>query len=477
MKRFFVFLLLVIPSSLVPGQQRPQPAVKPLVLTNVTVIDATGAEARTGMAIIMTNDRITAIGKTSEVKLPNNAQVVDAAGKFLIPGLWDMHTHLLHADFLRLFIANGVTGIREMGGEWAQVGFFRNGVKEGKQMGPRIFAAGPYVDGPNPIWPSSVRVTDQQQGRQIVAKLKQSGVDFIKVYSMLPRDVYLAIADEAKKQGIPFVGHVPFSISAAEAVDAGQKSIEHLDMILRACSDYEEEANKELQDAMNKPDAIPAVLAVLRSQARKIAETYNEEKAQSLFAKMAKNGVRICPTLSVQRAISMLNDSAFTADPRLKYLPLFITESWNPKNDVRLKGLTADELAAARETFGGLLNLVGAMHRAGVEILPGTDTPNPYCFPGFSLHDELALLVEAGLTPMEALQAATRNAAKFLGLQDSAGTIEQGKIANLVLLEADPLADIANTKKVHAVITNGKLLDQAALRKMLAEVEATAGRK
>ncbi|MGH9840373.1 MAG: hypothetical protein ACREEM_16460, partial [Blastocatellia bacterium] len=235
----------------------------------------------------------------------------------------------------------------------------RKTVKDGRQAGPRIVAAGTYVDGPNPIWPSSLRVANSQQGRQAVASLKQSGVDFIKVYSLLPREAYFAVADEAKKQGIPFAGHVPFSISAAEAAGAGQRSIEHLDMILRASSSYEAEAGKELQVAASQPDATAAVLAVMRTQARKIAETFNEEKAQSLYARMANNKVRIGPTLVVQRAISRLNDPAFTGDARRKYLPAFITDSWNPQGDVRLKALTPEELQAARNSFQGLLNLVG----------------------------------------------------------------------------------------------------------------------
>ncbi len=468
MKRFFILLCLLAAPSLMAGQQRP------LVITNVTIIDATGAAAKPDTALVILGDRITWIGKAGDLRLPANAQVVDAMSRFLIPGLWDMHAHLMHADFLRLFLANGVTGIREMGGDWSQTSVLRKTVRDGRQPGPRIVAAGSYVDGPNPIWPSSMRVANPQQGRQAVASLKQSGVDFIKIYSLLPRDAYFAIADEAKKLGIPFAGHVPFSINAAEAADAGQRSIEHLDMILRACSSYEADAGKEVQEAMNKPDATAAVVTVMRAQARKIAETFNEEKAQSLYARMANNKVRIGPTLTVQRAISRLNDAAFTGDARRKYLPSFITDSWNPQGDVRLKNLTPEELQAARSSFQGLLNLVGAMHRAGVEILPGTDAPNPYCFPGFSLHEELQLLVEAGLAPMEALQAATRNAARYLGLHDSLGTIELGKIADLVLLDANPLVEITNTRKVRAVVVNGKLFDSDALEKMLADVEAAA---
>jgi imidazolonepropionase-like amidohydrolase len=178
----------------------------------------------------------------------------------------------------------------------------------------------------------------------------------------------------------------------------------------------------------------------------------------------------------VQRAVTMLGDAAFTNDPRLKYIPAYIKQGWNPKDDIRLKNLTSEDLGRARESFQKVLDRVGEIRRADVEILAGTDTPNPYCFPGFSLHDELALLVKSGLTPMEALQAPTRNAAKFLGLLDSLGTIEQGKIADLVLLDANPLAEITNTQKINAVVTGGKLFDRAALQAMLAQVEAAARR-
>jgi cytosine/adenosine deaminase-related metal-dependent hydrolase len=333
------------------------------------------------------------------------------------------------------------------------------------------------VDGPKPVWPFSIAVADETQARQAVASLKRRGVDFIKVYSLLPRDAYFALADEARKQGIAIAGHTPFSVSAAEVADAGQKSIEHLDMIMLACSEREDEVGKELQEAVKNPQALAAVLAVMQARAKSIADGYDEGKAQELFARLSKNSVRLCPTLTVQRALTMLGDSAFTGDPRLKYMPASIKQGWNPKNDARLKSLTSEDMERMRESFQGLLDRVGAIQRAGVEILAGTDTPNPYCFPGFSLHDELALLVKAGLTPMEALQVATRNAAKFLGLLDSLGTIEPGKIADLVLLDANPLAEITNSQKINAVVTGGKLFDRAALQAMLAQAEAAAKRQ
>jgi hypothetical protein len=262
----------------------------------------------------------------------------------------------------------------------------------------------------------------------------------------------------------------------AEAAGAGQKSIEHLDMLLLGCSDRDEEVRKELQDATKNPEATAAVLSVMRARAQSIADGYNDGKAGELFALLSKNGVRLCPTLTVQRAVTMLGDAAFTNDPRLKYIPAYIKQGWNPKDDIRLKNLTSEDLSRARESFQKVLDRVGEIRRAEVEILAGTDTPNPYCFPGFSLHDELALLVKSGLTPMEALMVATRNAAKFLGLLDSLGTIEQGKIADLVLLDANPLAEITNTQKINAVVTGGKLFDRAALQAMLSQVEAAARR-
>jgi hypothetical protein len=470
-----LLLWLLAPGFGQPPQNKPQ--AKPLVFNRVTVIDATGAEAKSDMTVVITGDRITTIGKAAEVKIPKDSQVVEAAGKFLIPGLWDMHTHIAGQDFLPLFIANGVTGVRDMGSVWEVLSLWRRLIKEGRLPGPRIIASGPIVDGPKPVWPFSVAVADDKQARQAVISLKQRGVDFIKVYSLLPREAYFAIADEARKRGMSIAGHTPFSVSASEVADAGQKSIEHLDMILLACSEREEEVSKELQDAMKNPEALAAVLAVMQARAQSIANGYDEGKAQELFTRLSKNGVRLCPTLTVQRALTMLGDSAFTNDPRLKYLPASIKQGWDPKNDVRLKSLTSEDMERARGSFQGLLDRVSAIQRAGVEILAGTDTPNPYCFPGFSLHDELALLVKAGLTPMEALQVATRNAAKFLGLLDSLGTIEQGKIADLVLLDANPLAEITNTQKINAVVTGGKLIDRAALQAMLAQAEAAARRQ
>jgi hypothetical protein len=268
---------------------------------------------------------------------------------------------------------------------------------------------------------------------------------------------------------------VPASITAGEASDAGQKSMEHLYGILLACSANEEQLTKDLAAARREPGNPDR--ALLRRASEQLIDTYDAKRAMALFAKFKRNGTWQVPTLTVLRAIGKLDDAAFTSDERLKYMPPNLREFWNPKNDFRLKTMTPEDYAMQRKVFKRNLELVGAMHRAGVDILAGTDVLNPFCFPGFSLHDELALLVEAGLSPMAALLSATRNPARYLDQLKDFGTVEPGKLADLVLLDADPLKDIKNTRKIASVIVGSKLLTKDMLDKMLADVESTANKK
>jgi imidazolonepropionase-like amidohydrolase len=447
---------------------------KPLALAHVTVIDCTGAKPKSDQTVVIAGSHIAAIGKSGRVKAPADAQVVDATGKYLIPGLWDMHVHGTSVPhFAELFIANGVTGVRNMFTPIPSIKPVRDAIREGRRIGPRIVAAGRIVDGPKPVWSGSIAVHDAAEGREAVRTVQREGSDFVKVYSLLPRDAYFAIADEAKKQGLPFAGHVPESVSAVEASDAGQKSIEHLTGVLVACSDQEAQLRKMMMEAIGIQDAAASRLARERAEVKAL-ETYSDRKARRLFDRFKKNHTWQCPTLTVLRSMALLNDPEFRMDPRLKYLPSEIQGRWNPENDFRLKARTPQDWNNARKSYERKLQIVGEMRRAGVALLAGTDTLNPYCFPGFSLHDELALMVRAGLTPMEALQAATRNAARFLGREKELGTVQNGKLADLVLLDADPLEDIHNTAKISAVVANGRLLDRASLDQMLADAEAAA---
>jgi imidazolonepropionase-like amidohydrolase len=394
---------------------------------------------------------------------------VDGTGKYLIPGLWDMHVHITGTYYLPLFLANGVTGVRDMHTFWpALIYGMRKRVADGKLLGPRIVAAGALIDGPNPIWPGSLKAANAEEGRAAVRKLRKDGADFVKVYSKLPRDAFLAIAQEAKKQGLPVAGHVPESVGAAEASDAGQRCMEHLYGLWTACSSKEAALRKGVVDALPRSDNAAFRALMVRTQARAL-DSYDEKKATALFARFARNGTWQCPTLTVLRALASLDQEKFRKDPRVKYMGPEVLGMWSPKGD-RAKQLLA--LAPdLKRTYRKALPLVKALRAAKVPLLAGTDTPNPYCFPGFSLHDELALLVEAGLTPREALAAATLGPAKYLGRQKDLGTVEKGKLADLVLLSADPLADIKNTRKIAVVVVNGKLLKRADLDKLLSSAE------
>lgn len=462
------------------ARQKPAESQATLIFTHATIIDTAGGPNRTDMTIFITGDRITAIEKTGKVRAPQGAQVIDAKGKFLIPGLWDMHAHYFDSAYLSLFIANGVTGVRIM---WGDPSDFkqREEIAKGSLIGPRMVIGSPLIDGPKPLWPGSIAVSNEVEARQVVRQMKEIGYDFIKVYSLLPREAYFAIADESRKLRIPFAGHLPSSIRAAEASTAGQRSIEHLSSeplgILLACSSKEEELYKTREKAfegVSQQPRTPSQLAAYRSYANRVLESYDDEKASALFAQFVQNGTWQCPTLTVLRSYRYLDDKNFINDARLKYMPKAKRESWELKNDPWVSPLTEEDWVIEKKVYQKERALVGAMHRAGVRLLAGTDTANPYCFPGFSLHDELGLLVEAGLTPMEALQAATYNAAEFLGQLDSLGAVETGKTADLVLLEANPLEDISNTKKIEAVVVGGKYYSRPYLDEMLAKIEILA---
>ena len=437
-----------------------------VVIQRVTVIDATGKPAQADMTVVISGDRITAVTPSKKAQPAKDARIIDGSGKFLIPGLWDMHVHgtamMGPSSPYPLYLANGVVGVREMWGPNDASGWRKKYASSDKPA-PHIFLASPIIDGPKPIWPGSIGVSSEAQGREIVDQQKERGADFIKVYSLLPHDTYMAIADEARKRSIPFAGHTPIAVTIAEASDAGQKSVEHLTGVALGCSTQEEALFSEIQNA-------PAVDR--RRLTGEAFDSFDENKANSLFARFVKNGTWQCPTLTVLRSIASLDDPKFVNDDRLKYMPKNMRTSWNPKNDFRFKDSKPEDWAELRSQFLQSKKLVGRMNRAGVSIIAGTDVLNPYCFPGFSLHDELTLLVESGLSPMAALQAATRNAAQFMGRLDTQGTIETGKVADLVLLDKDPLADIHNTKSIQAVILGGKLMARTELDRMLAEAEA-----
>jgi len=441
-------------------------SAQPLAIINVTVVDVAGGLPQPGMTVVIEGERIVAVGKT----IPEKARVLDATGKFLIPGLWDMHVHWSDARYLPLFVANGVTGVRVM---WGDPRHFarRKQIADGTLVGPRLALAGAIVDGPKPYWPGSIAAATAADGRDAVRRTQEEGYDYEKVYSSLPREVFLAIADEAKKRRIPFIGHVPDAVRVEDASDAGMKSMEHLLGLVLAVSGAETELRGELAASEKLPPG-PERAALLRSLGARNLESYDADKAAALYAKFKANGTWQVPTFTVLHYGAFPRAAQYANDPRLRYMPPGLRSRWT--NDVRSREQTPVQFAEQQRFFQRRLELVGEMHRAGVGILAGSDTPNPYCFPGFSLHDELEWLVKAGLTPLASLQAATRNPALYLGRVQDFGSVAPGRLADLVLLDADPTADIRNTRQISAVIANGKLHAREALDRMLAEIEQMA---
>jgi imidazolonepropionase-like amidohydrolase len=438
-----------------------------LVFAHVNVIDATGSPVQPDMTVVVEGQRITALGKTGHVQIPKGAQIVEGRGKFLIPGLWDMHVHEIFGAWLPenkeiiplLFVANGITGVRDMGGDLEPLKKWRADIADGKMIGPRMFIAGPMLDGPVPQFPSSAPISNAADGRRVVDELVKGGVDFIKIQSLVPHDGYFAAADEAKKLGIVFVGHVPDAVRAEDASNAGQKSIEHFTGVFEGCSTVEAEL-------MSKP----------RGPGRgRYLSTYDPELAKALIGLFVKNHTWQCPTLFWEHGQWLIEETNSGPDPLAKYAPASWTQrTWPMFTKDTTEHYSTDPVAQRQQFVEKELEMVAQMHRADVQFLAGTDTAaGVRVYPGFSLHDEVALFVQAGLTPMEALQTATRNPAQFFGLPDS-GTIDQGKRADLVLLDANPLDDIHNTRKIQSVVLAGRYFSRADLDGLLHRVEQAA---
>ena len=462
----------------------------PVAITHATVIDATGAPPKPDTTVLLANQRITAIGPSSTIAIPSGIATYNGTDRFLIPGLADMHVHLTAAGepngsrefILPLLVANGITTVRDMGGKVEFLTQLRSEINRDRffrpaRFGPPIFFTGPYLDGDPPAYQPSVVVKNAAEARKAVDDLVEQHVDFIKAQSVLTREAYFAIAEESKAKPIRFVGHVPDRVSALEASNAGQASIEHLTGVLLACSTKEDELRQE-QFLPDPPGATPEqALARSRVWQRKLLDSYSPEKAATLFRAFAANGTWQVPTFPIDVHLGFLTPRTdLSSDPRMKYVPKNERKIWQQGISGRLEHRSESDFALREEIVKRSLELVGHMQGAGVRIMAGTDLPAPNVFPGSSLHEDLAYLVQSGLTPMQALQAATKNPAEFLGKLDSQGTIEPGKFADLVLLEGNPLDDIHNTQKICAVVLHGKLLDRPILDAMLLSVDQFAAK-
>lgn len=413
-----------------------------MAITHVAVIDVRSGQIEKDNTVLLSGGRIAYVGPSGSAPSLRGAQRVDGHGKFLIPGLWDMHIHgflYVFSDFAGpLMIANGVTGARDMGYYVDTTLRWKNDIAAGKEIGPRLII-GVRVDGAASEARFVSHVKTAEDGVRAVDTLARKKdrtprADFIAIEKGIPRDAYFAIAREAKRLGVSLAGVVPTSVSIVEASDSGQRTIEREDDLVRGCTPY--------------------VAA----------------KCRTLYATLAKNGTWVTPTLVSYQPFAHAFDSASTHPELAKYVPGLVKGGWART----ARTMTKSDSIIVRRYFS--FDRTRDLRDAGVKLLAGTDMPQTFTYPGFSLHDELGLLVQSGLTPLEALQAATINPAEAIGMQGSLGTIERGRVADLVLLDANPLENIANTRRISAVIANGRLFDRAALNQLLHHVDSVLKR-
>lgn len=448
-----------------------------VAIVGATVLSPRSAVSRTRSTVVVRGDRIVAVGSPRSVRVPDDAEVLDGRGRFLIPGLMDMHVHQSGYDAVdpALFLANGVTTVREMSGspmarEW------RDRTAVGTLFGPRPVVGSPMLDGSPSLWTglgaAAVEIADAAAAREAVRASAADGADFIKVYTRLSSESFHAVAEESHRLGLPFAGHCPDDVPVTQASAAGQRSFEHLFTTWYAASSHERAIREALDGMTVEPGGYVEWFQKIHPLDLMAARSYDPGRAARVFARLARNGSHQVPTFTMHRAFDR-PDLLDRDDPRLRYVPATTRESWAWQlAEIYQAGRTAQHVAEHRELFGRRAGFLADMHRSGVPVMAGTDTGTPYCFPGFSLHDELELLVAAGLSPAHALSAATWTPARFLGLTGVTGTVGQGTVADLVLLDADPLADIRNTRRVHAVVVRGRLITADQREHMLDDVAA-----
>jgi imidazolonepropionase-like amidohydrolase len=485
--RFSLVPLLVLAACADP-RSRPVDEVTGAI-RDVTVIDGTGAMPRLHQTIVVRDSVIERVGDADSID-SSDMEVIDGRGRFLIPGLIDMHAHTMADErLLRLYLANGVTTIRDMGcpPECAeQLRIRRDAFREGHGSGPRIRVTGPNIDGNSPFnYPGHINITSETAAES-VTQLKSAGADFIKVRDWLSLEEYDAVMSAAHSGGLPVVGHVAVAVPLLHALASGQKTIEHngslLGGVLLACSSREDELRGISMNAMNQGLETKSVIATFAGLKKagyfnQLVDSYDEEKAGRLVQAFRDSGSAWVPTLLVHHPDSGGSDPVFDGrrkidDPSLHYVPKEMVEVW--KQDRMAVLFDQHYQAVQSEGYRKITRLIQQMHQAGVPILAGTDAAMmmevPWKVPGFSLHDELLLLVEAGLDPVDAIVAGSSAAARVMELHD-VGTITAGARADLILLDADPHLDIRNTRSIQAVISNGEVFTRAALDGMLKESE------
>jgi imidazolonepropionase-like amidohydrolase len=472
-RRVFGVLTLaasMLAASSVLAREMPGEPVD-VLLRDVTIIDVLDGKRLAHRDLALNDGRIVAITRTSTRPHPNARKTVDGRGKFVIPGLWDMHVHFGGGEklieenraLLPLYVAHGITAVRDAAGDLSPSVFeWRDAIAAGREAGPTIFTSGPKIEGKDSIWPGDIEIDNEAELDRALDRLIAERVDFIKITdNTLEPALFLKALEKVRARGMISSAHIPMAVPVAEASTAGLNSIEHIAYAYKAGVPGEAELSRRY--AAGELDSKGVWDAV--------ATTFNVKSARAAYRRLARNGTAVTPTLNGSRITAYLDQDDHAGDDYLKYIGpgLQATYAWRVE---RAAKDDATAISRRQERFERQAEILPLLQESGVTILAGTDAGflNSFNYPGVALHEELALFVRYGLTPLQALQAATINGARFLDKDDRHGTVAEGKAADLVLLDADPLKDIAAIRRIDTVILRGEVHDRKALDAMLEDV-------
>ncbi|MBD2770435.1 amidohydrolase family protein [Hymenobacter sp. BT664] len=477
MKVYQLFFGLSMVALLAACARRPtRLEIYDVVINHVTVVDVVTGQLQANQVVAISRGKIITIEPADKGSYAAR-QYVNGNGRYLIPGLWDMHVHFRGGDSLiaankktlALFLAHGITTVRDAGGDMTpSVLQWRQDMDAGKLPGPRIFTSGPKIDGPQAYWPGSLGVETPAQIHQALDSLQRLRVDYVKIDdSTISGPAYLETIRQAQRRGLKTTGQLPGSVTLGQAVKRGLDATEHLYYVFKACSGKEDSLTTLAGNSLNPPGALGLFAGLPAAY-----DTYSPVAAADIFRLMAKHHTAVVPTLYSQRSLAEPSRNDHRHDTLRAYLDPGIQATY-ARRSAKARQQSPSARAFSQKLNTKLTSLVPLMQQAGVTILAGSDSGpfNSFVYPGHSLQEELTLLVQAGLTPLQALQAATINGAKFMGAAGRSGTIALGKDADLVLLTGNPLQNIGNIRKIDAVISRGRAYPAAALANLLRNVK------
>ncbi len=443
-----------------------------LIIHSATIVDTYSGNLVQNQSIAIIGDSIANIKNDDDATIWKAKKKVDASGKYVIPGLWDMHVHFGGGDsliaenknLLPLYIANGVTTVRDCSADISPSVFkWKDEIAKGELLGPNIFSSGPKIEGINSIWPGDQEIADENGLNRALDSLENIGADFVKITdNTLSPELFKTAVKKASQRGFKVSGHIPFSLKAIDLSREGMSTVEHMSYMLKAGSPEE---TSIIEKVKNKQLDIA-------SANQKLYDSFDEDYALSVYKELYKNKTAVVPTLVGNKIISYLDENNHKNDDELKYLGkgLIKTYEWRVE---RANKATEAEIETRKKQYLKLLSLIPIIKASGMDIIAGTDAGflNSYIYPGFALHEELKIFLDGGLSPLEALQTSVINGPKFFGVLDQYGAVEAGKKADLLLLNSNPLENIEATSDIFMVVKQERILTEQDLSALLSDLE------